>query len=116
MDVVSIEMKEPYSIHGCYPYPVTVSGKRHPDAARFGAVIRRLRMARGWTLVKLSQRCGMNPTYLGVLERGGNMPSIQTLLELADVFNTPASEIVREVEQARKEARAQRTASKPTES
>ena len=44
----------------------------------------------------------MNPTYLGVLEKGGNMPSLATLLELADVFNVQAADIVREVEQARR--------------
>jgi XRE family transcriptional regulator, regulator of sulfur utilization len=93
------------------------SERRNPDAARFGAVIRRLRKERGWTIVKLSRRCGMNPTYLGVLESGGNMLSIETLLELADVLNTPASEIVREVEEARKAARARHAAAaKATES
>jgi transcriptional regulator with XRE-family HTH domain len=73
-----------------------------PDAVRFGAIIQRLRQSRGWTLVKFAQRSGMNPTYLGVLEKGGNMPSLQTILELADVFNVEAAEMVREVEQARK--------------
>ena len=73
----------------------------HPDAARFGAIIQRLRLGRGWTLTKFAQRTGMNATYLGVLERGGNMPSIQTLFELADVFNVRPSELIREVEDAR---------------
>ncbi|HEV7238791.1 MAG TPA: helix-turn-helix transcriptional regulator [Thermoanaerobaculia bacterium] len=76
----------------------------HPAAVRFGAIIRRLRLSRGWTLAKCAQRTGMNPTYLGVLEKGGNMPSLQTLLELADVFNVEAAEMVREVEQAQKPA------------
>lgn len=90
--------------------------RSHPDAARFGAVIRRLRRERGWTLIKLAQRSGMNATYLGVLERGGNMLSVETLFELAEVLNTTASEIVREVEQARLEARSRRTAPKPGKS
>ena len=72
------------------------------DAVRFGAIVQRLRAQRGWTLRKLAQRSGMNPTYLGVLEKGGNMPSLATLLELADVFNVQAADIVREVEQARR--------------
>jgi len=76
------------------------------DAVRFGAIVQRLRTQRGWTLRKLAQRSGMNPTYLGVLEKGGNMPSLATLLELADVFNVQASDIVREVEQARRPAAA----------
>lgn len=78
---------------------------RNHDAERFGAIIQRLRTERGWTLTKCAQRTGMNATYLGVLEKGGNMPSLATLFELADVFSVDAAEIVREVEQARKKGR-----------
>ena len=78
------------------------SSHTHPDAVRLGTILRRLRVDRGWTLVKMSTRTGMNPTYLGVMEKGGNMPTIHTLLELADVFNIPASEIIRELEEMRK--------------
>ena len=75
------------------------------DAAHFGAILRRLRLARGWTLIVAAQRCGMNPNYLGALEKGGNMPSIDTLLEVADVYGVNASDIVHEVEEARRAAR-----------
>jgi len=83
---------------------------RSEDAVKFGAIIRRLRKERGWTIRKLAQRCGMNPIYLGVLEAGKNMPSLGTLFELADVFNVDAAEIVREVEQPRRDARRRRAA------
>ena len=76
--------------------------RRNHDAIRFGAIIQRLRTERGWSLVKLAQRSGMNATYLGVLEKGGNVPSLSTIFELADVFNTTAADLVREVEDARK--------------
>jgi transcriptional regulator with XRE-family HTH domain len=76
-----------------------------PDAVRFGAILRRLRLTRGWTIVVAAQRCGMNPNYLGALEKGGNMPSVETLLEIADVYGVNASDIVREVEEARRAAR-----------
>ena len=74
----------------------------HPDAVHLGAILQRLRLNRGWTLVKLGQRSAMNPTYLGVMEKGGNMPTIHTLLELADVFNVSAADIIRELEEIRK--------------
>ena len=80
--------------------------RAHPDAARFGAVIRRLRREKGWTIAKLAQRSGMNPVYLGVLEKGGNLPGLATLFEIAEVFGIEASDIVREVEQIKKQARA----------
>jgi XRE family transcriptional regulator, regulator of sulfur utilization len=74
----------------------------HPDAVRFGALISRLRLARGWSLAELSSRSGMNATYLGVMERGGNMPTLATLFKLAAVFDTDAAELVREIEQERR--------------
>jgi transcriptional regulator with XRE-family HTH domain len=63
---------------------------------RLGEVIQRLRLERGWSLVTLAKRSGMNATYLGVMEKGGNMLSIETLYELARVFNVEAWEILRE--------------------
>jgi transcriptional regulator with XRE-family HTH domain len=73
------------------------------DAIRFGWILKRLRQQRGWSLVQLSSFCGMNATYLGVLEAGKNMMSVETLLDLAELYGTDAAEIVREVEQARRE-------------
>jgi len=52
----------------------------------------------------------MNPNYLGALEKGGNMPSVDTLLEIGDVYGVNASGIVREVEEARRAARRERAA------
>ena len=80
------------------------------DAVRFGAILKRLRLARGWSIVTAARRCGMNPNYLGALEKGGNMPSLETLLEMADVYGVSAADIVREVEEARRAERAQRAA------
>lgn len=77
-----------------------------PDAVRFGAILKRLRVARGWTILTAARRSGMNPNYLGVLEKGGNMPSLETLLEMADVYGVAAADIVREVEEARRAERA----------
>ena len=73
-----------------------------PDAVRFGAILKRFRVARGWTILTAARRCGMNPNYLGVLEKGGNMPSLETLLEMADVYGIAAADIVREVKEARR--------------
>jgi len=57
-----------------------------------------------------AQRCGMNPNYLGALEKGGNMPSIDSLLEMAEVYGVTASEIVREVEDLRRAEQRQHAA------
>lgn len=75
------------------------------ETQRFGAIFKRLRLERGWTIITAARRLGMNPNYLGALEKGGNMPSLETLFEIADVYNTSAADIVREVEEARRAAR-----------
>ena len=72
------------------------------DAVRFGAIVTRLRMERQWTLADLSRLSGLNATWLGVLERGGNIPSLTTIFKLAEVFGVEAAELVREVEQLRR--------------
>ena len=76
-----------------------------PDGARFGRIIRRVRRQRGWTIVKLARRSGMNATYLGILERGGNSPSLATIIELAEVLGVDAGDLVREVAAGRKPKR-----------
>ncbi|HJW94814.1 MAG TPA: helix-turn-helix transcriptional regulator [Thermoanaerobaculia bacterium] len=76
----------------------------HRDAIRFGEILKRLRVARGWTILVAARRCGMNANYLGALEKGGNMPSVETLLEIGDVYGISAADIVREVEEARRRA------------
>ena len=64
------------------------------DAVRFGAIINRLRTEHRWTLEDLARFSRMNSTYLGVLERGLNMPTLATILEVAEVFGVDAAEIV----------------------
>ena len=72
--------------------------RSHPAAARVGAIIRRLRTARGWTLRDFARKVDMNPTYLGFLERGENVPTLATILRMAKLFDVDAFEIIREVE------------------
>ena len=66
-------------------------------AVRFGKIIQRLRNQRGRTLAKLAQRSGMNPQYLGHLERADNSPSLETVIELVDVLGADIGAIMREV-------------------
>lgn len=82
---------------------MTTSKKREMEAVHFGGILRRFRMQRGWTLAELGYHSGMNATYLGVMERGGNVPSLQTLFYLADLFGVEAAEIVREMDALRRE-------------
>ena len=66
------------------------SKRADPDAVRFGEILQRERLARGWTIRKLAQRSGMNAQYLGVVEGGGNVPSLSTILEVCEVLGADA--------------------------
>ena len=87
--------------------PMTRSRFADPDALLFGAILRRERLARGWTIVKLARRTGMNPQYLGVVEAGRNSPTLSTILELAEVLGVDAGDLIREVAAARKTPKPQ---------
>jgi len=69
------------------------------DAAKFGALVRNLRQAHGWTLIQFGRAAKMNPTYLGFLERGQNIPSLTVILHLARVLGAKASDLIRQVEE-----------------
>jgi transcriptional regulator with XRE-family HTH domain len=73
---------------------MTCTSTANPDAIAFGAVIRRHRLARDWSLRKMATRCGLSANYLGVLEKGRNIPSLTTILDIAEVLNVNAGELV----------------------
>jgi transcriptional regulator with XRE-family HTH domain len=43
----------------------------------------------------------MNATYVSIVETGGNVPSLTTILELTEVLGVDVAEIMREVAIAR---------------
>ena len=45
---------------------------------------------------------GMNAQYLGVVENGGNVTTLSTILEVAEVLGADAGEMIREVAAARR--------------
>jgi transcriptional regulator with XRE-family HTH domain len=73
----------------------------NPDAIRFGSILKRLREQRRWTLRKLATRSGLTPTYIGIVEQGGNVPSLTTVLELLEVLGADAGDVMRELAAAR---------------
>ena len=76
------------------------------DAARFGAIVRGLRQAKGWTLRKLATRSGMNATYVSIVERGANVPSVSTALELLEVLGADAGAVFAQLAAARQRPKA----------
>lgn len=81
------------------------SQRQDPDAIRFGAIVRRLRDERGWTRKKLSQRAGLSPQYVAIVEQGGNIPSLTTILDLIEVLGADIAAVMRELSIARNSPR-----------
>ena len=66
--------------------------------AAFGAVVRELREKRGLSQEELSFACSRHRTYVSLIERGKNSPSIATLWLIAEALEVRPSEIIRRVE------------------
>lgn len=69
-----------------------------PLEESFGAVLRELRLERGLSQEALSFACSRHRTYVSLLERGRNSPSLKTLWMLAAALDILPSELVRRVE------------------
>jgi transcriptional regulator with XRE-family HTH domain len=64
----------------------------------FGRVIRELRLKAGLSQEALSFVCGRHRTYVSLIERGRNAPSVTTLWMLAEALQVRPSVIIRKVE------------------
>lgn len=92
-------------ILGCYDQRIMPRTRwPHPDALRFGHLLKDLRLQRGWSLQQLARASGMTATYLGFLERGLNLPSITAVINLAEVLGVDAGDFIRHVAAGRKKS------------
>jgi transcriptional regulator with XRE-family HTH domain len=66
--------------------------------ARFGHLLRELRIKKGFTQAALAIDSDLDRTYISMLERGKRMPTIGTLFRIAEVLGVSPSSIIRELE------------------
>ena len=64
-----------------------------------GRVLADARRRAGLSQEALASRAKLHPTYISQLERGLKSPTVRVLFVLADACSTPASEILRQVEE-----------------
>ena len=62
-------------------------------AQQVGARIRQLRTERGMSLEKLALECGMNPAFLGHVERGLRCPTVYTLARVCSGLGVSLAEL-----------------------
>lgn len=65
----------------------------------FGKVLRKRRIAAGFTQEQLAHEAELQRNYVSLMERGINQPTITTLLKLSKPLGCSAAEIVDDVEQ-----------------
>ena len=83
--------------------PEQKGASRDPDAICLGLIVKRMRLQRGWTIRQVADAIGVHPTHLGVIERGGNLMSMNSFLNFATVLNVDPGEILREVLENRRQ-------------
>ena len=66
---------------------------------RFGRAVRQLREARGWSQEQLAAAAELNRSYLGEVERGSAMPSLDTAAKLAQALQVSLSALMGHCEQ-----------------
>ena len=67
-------------------------------AKAIGVVVRELREQAGHSQERLSNECGFDRTYISRVERGIINPTVSRLWKIADVLETPLSQIVKRME------------------
>ncbi|HEX3108665.1 MAG TPA: helix-turn-helix transcriptional regulator [Thermoanaerobaculia bacterium] len=83
--------------------PERKGASRDRDAICLGLIVKRLRVQRGWSIRQLAYAIGVHPTHLGVIERGGNLMSMTSFLNLVTVTGIDPAEILREVLENRRQ-------------
>ena len=68
-------------------------------AVRIGRVVRANREQRGLSQESLAELANLNRSYLGEIERGLAVPSIETLQRLADAFGERLSVLISQYEE-----------------
>lgn len=66
------------------------------EAKWFGGTVRRLREERGLTQAQLAESAELSSTYLGILERGENVPTLSVILQIASALDLHPMELFRD--------------------
>lgn len=67
---------------------------RELDYGKIGTRIRQVRKAKGWSQDKLAKKCGISMSFLGHIERGTRIMSIETLNGICEALDASADELL----------------------
>ena len=80
---------------------LTRRADKEKEAVLFGAAIRRAREQRGIAQSVIADAAGISLTYLSLLERGENTPTLTVVFRLCDALGISPSELIEEVSRKR---------------
>lgn len=66
---------------------------------KFGGTVRRLRAERGYSQEVLAERAKLNADFLGFIERGDNLPTLSTILQLARALGVKPSTMMKDFDE-----------------
>jgi transcriptional regulator with XRE-family HTH domain len=78
---------------------------RGDEAAIFGRHLRELRLARGLTQAQVAEHCGTMVPVISNLERGMTVPTLSTLLHLANALGCEPSHLMKIFDRAGRTSR-----------
>ncbi len=67
---------------------------RELDYGKTGMRIRQVRKARGWSQDELAKRCGISMSFLGHIERGTRIMSMETFVNICAALDAGADELL----------------------
>ena len=67
---------------------------RELDYTKMGMRIRQLRKAKGWSQDALAKKCGISMSFLGHIERGSRIMSLETFVSICGALGTGADELL----------------------
>lgn len=71
------------------------------EAVLFGAAVRRAREQRGIAQSVIADAAGISLTYLSLLERGENTPTLSVVFRICDALGVSAAVLIEEVARER---------------
>ena len=64
------------------------------DYKKMGLRIRQVRKAKGWSQDELAKRCGISMSFLGHIERGTRIMSLETFVSICGPLEADADELL----------------------
>jgi len=64
------------------------------DYGKMGMRIRQVRKAKGWSQDELAKKCGISMSFLGHIERGTRIMSLETFVSICSALDAHADELL----------------------